>query len=114
MEPAVAQTENQPDNGSQDDLPDLIALSEDSDDGDYRQAACSTELTWVDEDQEDPLTCLDWEHVTYGDDDCNYSSDDQNLIQWLSDKLTESQPFPGDGRAVDPSFIEGKPRFLIE
>ena len=97
--------------GSQDDLPDLIALTEDSDDVEYRQSAFSTELTWVDDD---PMSLFDWEKVTYGDNDRHYSGDNQDIVQWLSNELTESQPFSGDGQAVDPSFIEGKPRFLIE
>ena len=97
--------------GSQDDLPELIALSEDSDDDEYQRAAFST--TWIDDDAEESMSIHDWEEVTYGNNDCHCTKDDE-LIQWLSDELTESQPFPGDGRAVDPSFIQGEPRFLIE
>jgi hypothetical protein len=109
LEPAM----EAPDEGSQDDLPELLALSDDSDDDDYRQTAFCTEPMWGGEDPEEPLTSLDWERDAYEDDNRTCSSNDE-ISQWLDNVLTESQPFPGDGRAVDPTFVEGKPRFLIE
>ena len=104
--PAEQQEEN-----DLDDLPGLIALSEDSDDDEYRQAAFSTEPVW---DEDDTMTLLDWEKVTYGDDDRRSTGNAQDLAQQLDNELTKHQPFPGDGRAVDPSFVRGEPRFLIQ
>ena len=54
-------TADQPGEESQDDLLDLIALTDDSDDVEYRQAAFSTEPTWIDDDT---MSLVDWEKVT--------------------------------------------------
>ena len=40
--------------------------------------------------------------------------DEERINQWLSEILTESQPFPGDGPAIDPTYEEGDPRFVVE
>ena len=71
------------------DMPDLDPLSDDSE---------------SDEEEEDPLArpqayCLE---------------DDRIFIKKIQRVLTQCQPFPGDGRPVDPSFQSENPRFLIE
>ena len=40
--------------------------------------------------------------------------DEERINQWLSEILTESQPFPGDEPAIDPTYEEGDPRFVVE
>ena len=38
---------------------------------------------------------------------------DYSLVLCLNEILTESQPFPGDGAAVDPTFMDGEFHFEI-
>ena len=41
-------------------------------------------------------------------------SDEDRMNQWIKDILTDYQPFPGDGQAIDPTYEEGDARFVIK
>ena len=93
-----------------DDLPDLLTLSDDSEDDDYREEALRNESFW------DFLfgNYVPFDESMYEEEDpC---VDDRSMITKLSDTLTACQPFPGDDRrpAIDPTYLEGQPRFKIE
>ena len=40
--------------------------------------------------------------------------EDERIKLWLSEILTDSQPFPGDVLPVDPTFVEGDTRFIVQ
>lgn len=42
------------------------------------------------------------------------SPDEEQINWWLSEILTENQLFPGDGHAIDPTYEERDPRFIVE
>ena len=95
------------------DLLSLIALSEDSDENnEERQEEL---LAFLEEDQYLPFNS-DYLHGI-NDPVANVMlshGSDYSAITRLNDVLTASQPFPGDGPPIDPSYVEGEYRFLIK
>ena len=99
-----------PTNDDDDEIPDLQTVSNDSEDDDYRNEALNNKDFW------------DYMFGKYAPfDESVYeekvsSLDDKTLTVKLSDTLTACQPFPGDedGPAIDPTYVEGQPRFDIE
>jgi RNase H-like domain found in reverse transcriptase/Reverse transcriptase (RNA-dependent DNA polymerase)/Integrase zinc binding domain/Retroviral aspartyl protease/Zinc knuckle len=74
------------------DLPDLIPLADDSDDGNSEVGSLR-----MNDSEVDDLPDL-WIDV---------------LMVRLAEVLSNCQPFPGDGPAVDPTYCDGDDRFVI-
>ena len=80
-----------------DDLPALLAWSDDS---------ASDDGEWA------------FEGLPYNTERANLSNDrlfssDEAIGMWLKEILTEYQPFPGDGYPIDPTLRKGDPRFVV-
>ena len=93
-----------------DDLPDLLTLSNDSEDDDYREEALKNESFW---------DFVFGDYIPFNEssyEEENPCVDDRSIMMKLGDTLTACQPFPGDDcrPAIDPTYIRGQPRFKIE
>ncbi len=96
------------------DLPDLEALSDegDADDEAYGEEALAGGSHPTDESMSYPPFRDDRDtHLV----DLVHSLVERELdIVRLEQVLTNCQPFPGDGPAVDPTFVAEEPRFIME
>jgi RNase H-like domain found in reverse transcriptase/Integrase zinc binding domain/Reverse transcriptase (RNA-dependent DNA polymerase)/Retroviral aspartyl protease/Zinc knuckle len=109
--------------GNQDtdeDMPGLQAVSdsEDSEDDSYRRDEIDADL------ERETNLLLEGGYMPFNE--SSYDSDgpesnqrnshvsDYSMALQLNDVLTNCQPFPGDGIAVDPTYEDGEFRFLIE
>ena len=101
-----------------DDMPELETVSnsdiDDDDDGDNDNAESESRRDrmsglagWLFEE------LLDQMKQTPEETHPKLSVDEERINQWLAEMLTESQPFPGDGEPIDPSFKEGDQRFVV-
>ena len=92
-----------------DEIPDLQSVTDDSEDDNYRDEALNDKDFW---DFMFGKYAPFNESAYEGEDP---SLDDRTMTVRLSDTLTECQPFPGDedGPPVDPTYVEGQPRFEI-
>ena len=92
-----------PDEGEEefDDLPDLLPLSDDEDSDDENEDDGFVSDDDVGEEEEDePLRVEDLP--------------EEILVVRLAEVLTSCQPFPGDGLAVDPTYVQDESRFIFQ
>ena len=75
----------------EDDCPDLVSVSDESDD-DYRERVADQPVE-TDNDLGEPTKLTK---------------------QRVQDVLTRCQPFPGDSHPIDPTYTQGEPRFIVE
>ena len=95
-----------------DDLPELQTVSNDSDDEDRRNEMND----FLQEENFFPFNDSYIEDIELEIERAIQRLDrnDYSLVLGMNETLTESQPFPGDGPAVDPTYEEGEYRFMIE
>ena len=74
-----------------DDCPDLVSVSDESDD-DYRERVA-----------DQPVEA-----------DHDLGETTELTKQRVQDILTRCQPFPGDSHPIDPTYTQGEPRFIVE
>ena len=98
------------------EMPYLMALSDDADDDNYRQEELEDELLAELADYI-PFDESRYDEPDEPDDDSAFGLQyrkDYSVILELNDVLTACVPFPGDGPAVDDTYEEGDYRFMIE
>ena len=95
-----------------DKLPDLLSLSDEEDDEAYGEEAIASGLFWTDESA--PSSEARDEQSTHMMNYVHLLVERELDVARLEQILTVCQPFPGDGHAVDPTFVTGDPRFIVK
>lgn len=101
-----------------DDLPDLLAV-----DNDEEEEFDDLPDLYPLSDDEESDDEKDNDNIT-SDDDCEEESMEDSLhledlpeeilVVRLAEALTNCQPFPGDGPAVDPTYVQSESRFVFQ
>ena len=97
-----------------DDIPDLLTLSNDSEDDDYRSEALKNDSFWnplYEFGDFIPFCEYQYEPTQENEDPSLY---EESLVDRLAEVLTLCQPFPEDGQTIDPTYLKGQPRFVIK
>ena len=98
-----------------DDLPDLQSLSdeeEDEDDEAYGEEAIASGLFWTDEPSSSSGVRND--QTTHMMSYVHSLVERELDMARLEQILIACQPFPGDGHAIDPTFVIGDSRFIMK
>ena len=94
-----------------DDLPSLIALSDDEDD-DYREKYLADDWFW--KILGSPIAETPLETGNESVDQGHLHVVIESVAQQITEVLTKSQPFPGDEQAMEPMLKDRVSRFTIE
>ena len=102
----------QEDEAVYDDLPGLIALSDENEDDDYREKDLADDWFWKILGSPIAETSLDTGSESV--DPSHLHAIIESITQRITEVLTKNQPFPGDERAMEPMLEDGISRFAIE